>query len=433
MAGMLPAILMAPHAGILLWSWVSYMNPHKMTFGFAGGLPLLDAVAGLTIVTWVTSKERKLPPAHAISVLIIVYLLWTCLTTVLAVNDDSAQEKLATFSKIILFTTFTMIFITTKDRLRYVIYVILLGLSLYSIRGGVFTILHGGQYIVFGPSGTFLGDNNQLALAFLTVVPLFYWVYKHGETLAIRYAGAIGGVLTLISVLGSHSRGALVAMAAMAGWMFLIGRRWVLGILLGVGIIGGALVFMPASWVERMEGISDYKEDESSSTRLYMWKYAINVANAKPVTGGGFNFFFDKGLALKYKPGSTKIFVAHSIYFDVLGEHGYVGLFLYLLLLSAAVVTTSEIRSLTKDRPEQVWAHDLAQMLQFSLVGFGVGGAFLSLSIFDLYYHVVALTMITHYVVMQELAPELNKGFSLDQFNTGHTSGVRQPSGLPAE
>jgi probable O-glycosylation ligase (exosortase A-associated) len=431
MAAMLPAILMAPHAGILIWSWISYMNPHRMTWGFASGMPLLDSVAGLTILTWITSKERKLPPLHAISVLIIIYLLWTCLTTIFAVSGESAVNKLTTFSKIILFTIFTMVFITTKDRLRYMIYVILLGLSLYSVRGGVFTILNGGKYIVFGPSGTFLGDNNQLALAFLTIVPLFYWVYKYGEHALIRYAAAAGGILTLISVLGSHSRGALVAMAAMAAWMVVIGRRWVMGIFLGVGIIGGALMFMPDNWVERMTGIGDYQEDESANTRLYMWKYATNVANSSPIIGRGYNYLFNKDLARRYKPGNTKIFVAHSIYFDNLGEHGYVGLFLFLLLFSAAFATTSEIRSLTKDRPEQLWARDLAQMLQFSLVGFAIGGAFLSLSIFDLYYHILALTMMTHFVVLQAHVPEQTKAFSLDQLNL--PGRPRAPTGLPAE
>lgn len=436
LAGMLPAILMAPHAGIFIWCWISYMNPHKFTWGFVAGMPLLDSVAALTMITWLTSKERKLPPLHVISVLLALYFFWTCLTTIFAANDLPAQERLLTFTKIILFTFFTMIFITNKQRLRYMIYIVLLGLSLFSTRGGIFTILNGGKYIVYGPSGTFLADNNQLALAFLTVTPLCYWVFKHGENLVVRYAGALCGVFTLISVLGSHSRGALVALAAMAAWMVVIGRRWVLGIVVGVGVIGGALTFMPDAWVDRMTGISEFEEDKSASTRLHMWKYASNVAQANPVVGGGFLFYGNKDLARKYMPGDGSIYLGHSIYYDTLGEHGFVGLALFLMLMTAALVTTSEVRRITKNRPDQAWARDLAQMLQFSLVGFATGGAFLSLAIFDLYYHIVAISMMVHYVILAEnKAGKIAPTYGLDDMTYGsRKSGPALPGqGIPAE
>jgi len=421
----MPAILIAPHAGIFIWCWISYMNPHRMTWGFANQLPMLDAVAGLTVIAWLTSKERKLPPAHPILAALILFFIWTCITTLFASLTDLANLKWSTFAKIILFTLFTTIFVTSQQRLRYMIYIILISLSLFSIKGGLFTILHGGHYIVFGPTNSFLEDNNQLALAFLTIVPLFFWTYKHGEHAIIRYAGLGTGILTLISVLGSHSRGAIVALAAMAAWAMIVAKRWVLGAFLSIGIIGGALLFMPEAWVERMTGISAYEEDQSASTRLTMWKYATNVAKASPIIGRGFNFFFDRSLAELYMPGSGRIFVGHSIYFDTLGEHGFVGLYLYLLLFSCAIITTQDIKKLTKGHEEAAWAYDLAQMLQFSLVGFAVAGAFLSLTIFDLYYHILALTMMLHVVNLKQLAPEQKQRFSLDD--------LRAPTRLPRQ
>ncbi|MEM6832799.1 MAG: putative O-glycosylation ligase, exosortase A system-associated [Pseudomonadota bacterium] len=415
MGVMLPAILMAPHTSIFIWSWFSYMNPHRNTWSFAKTLPLLDAVAAFTMVAWLTSKERKLPPAHPIVAVLLFFFLWTLVTTVFATNQDLAWDRLLIFFKIILFTFFTMIFITTPQRLRYLIYIIIVCLALYSLRGGIFTILNGGKYIVFGPSKSFLSDNNQLALAFITVVPLCFWAYKHGEHFIVRMLGGSIGALTLISVLGSHSRGALVALVGMGAWMIIIGRRWVAGPLLALAVLGGATILMPESWFERMNTIDEFEEDESANTRLRMWKYTLNATNASPVLGHGFVYIFNKTLAGKYMPGGGKIFVAHSNYFDTLGEHGYVGLFLYLLLFSCAFVTTSEIRKLTKKVEGYEWALDLAQMLQFSLVGFALGGAFLSLSIFDLYYHVVAMVMMLHYMVAKELAPE-QKHVVLNQF-----------------
>lgn len=427
-AAMLPAILIAPHTSMFVWSWFSYMNPHRNTWSFANTLPLLDIVAAFTFVAWFISRDRKLPDPHPVMFAMLAFLLWTSITTIFAEIPDAAQFKLTRFAKIILFTLFTMVFITSKNRIRYFIYTILLGLALYSVKGGIFTLLSGGKHIVFGPPKSFLADNNQLALAFITVCPLFYWAYKHGETQLIRLVAAGAGALTLVSVIGSQSRGALVALAGMFAWICVIGRRPFLGITLSLAVVGSAFVLMPDTWTNRMKTIGTYEEDGSANSRLQMWAYATNIANAKPVFGGGFDYYFDKKLATQYMPGDGKIYAAHSIYFDVLGEHAYIGLFLYLLLFCSAFLSTVETRKIAKGNPDYAWAVDLAQMLQFSLIGFGLGGAFLSLSTFDLYYHVLSLAMLVHCLVLRELNPK-RAGFSLSDL----TGRKQTTSALPAE
>lgn len=425
---MLPAILMAPHTAMYVWCWVSYMNPHRNSWSFVKEAPLLDAVAAFTMVAWLTSKDRKVPEPHPVLFVMLGLFLWTCLTTIFAVNPNMAVNQLTRFAKIILFTIFAMVFITSKDRIRYFIYVILLGLGFYSVKGGIFTILNGGQYIVFGPAKTFLADNNQLALACLTVCPLFYWVGRHGETKLIRLGAMASGVLTLISVLGSQSRGSIIALTGMIAWMCIVGRKIGLGIVLGVSLLGGALLFMPEEWLGRMESIAEYEEDSSATSRRRMWKYATNVANARPLIGGGFEFYYHRPYADKYMPGGGKIYVAHSNYFDSLGQHGYVGLFLYLLLFSCAFVSATEVRRLTKGQEDLAWAFDLGHMLQFSLIGFGIGGAFLSLSTFDLYFHIVALTMVLHCLIVKQVQPE-KTAFNLKDL----TGRPANKGALPAE
>ena len=48
------------------------------------------------------------------------------------------------------------------------------------------------------------------------------------------------------------------------------------------------------------------------------------------------------------------------------------------------------------------WARNLAAMLQVSIVGYAVGGAFLGLAYFDLYYHLVAMMVIAQVVANRE-------------------------------
>jgi hypothetical protein len=82
---------------------------------------------------------------------------------------------------------------------------------------------------------------------------------------------------------------------------------------------------------------------------------------------------------------------AHSIYFEVLAEHGFIGLGLFLTI---GMLSLSGCRRLIKDNkrdPDRRWIVNLAAMIQVSLIGYAVGGAFLGLAYFDYYYAIIAL------------------------------------------
>ncbi|RME67420.1 MAG: hypothetical protein D6782_02635 [Alphaproteobacteria bacterium] len=87
-----------------------------------------------------------------------------------------------------------------------------------------------------------------------------------------------------------------------------------------------------------------------------------------------------------------------------LGEHGYVGLFLFLLLLTSSYFTCGHVVALARGQPELKWAEDLAKMLQVALIAYATAGAFLSLAKFDFYYHICAMTLILQRIVEARLA-----------------------------
>ena len=100
-----------------------------------------------------------------------------------------------------------------------------------------------------------------------------------------------------------------------------------------------------------------------------------------PQLSGIFNFYFP----------TEKTHAAHSIYFQVLGEHGFIGLFLYLIILAAGFWTCWGVIRRTRTISESRWAGDLAGMLMLSLFLFCVGGAALSVAYYDLFLIVLAL------------------------------------------
>ena len=129
---------------------------------------------------------------------------------------------------------------------------------------------------------------------------------------------------------------------------------------------------------------------------------AFNLAVDRPLTGGGFEIYDARTFAL-YAPNPNDVHAAHSLYFQALGEHGFVGLALYLALGWATWRTAAAIIRLSRGKPELAWALGLATMSQASMVGFAVGGAFLSLLYFDMPYYLMAALIATRILVEQSL------------------------------
>src|SRR5258706_14284590 len=105
----------------------------------------------------------------------------------------------------------------------------------------------------------------------------------------------------------------------------------------------------------------------------------------------------------RYAPDPSVIRAAHSIYFQVLGEHGYVGLALFLLLWILVWRDASWIIRNSRSRAGLQWAHDLARMIQVSLVAYFVGGAFLSLAYYDVPYNLLVALVLTRVLVEKEI------------------------------
>ena len=410
---LIPLVFMKPHIGVLLWGWISYMNPHRLTFGLAYSLPFLDFVFLATMIGLLISKEPKRIPSTPVVWLLGGYLAWVTFTTVFSLNTDPDQsswiqiswDKWVLFLKIQLFTFLSLILLTTKGRIMALVAIIALSIGFFGAKGGVFTILGGGENRVWGPPGSFFGDNNHLALALITAAPLAWFFAMHAPHRLLRLGALVLVPLILIAALGTYSRGAVVGMSAMLLFLILRSRHRFLS--LGVAALIGvlALMFMPQQWHERISTIQEYEEDMSAQQRLSAWRYAFAVANSRPI-GGGFTVFYHQPTLDRFRAGDDKTHNAHSVYFEILGEHGYFGLFLFFWLATTAFFTASKVMRLARGRPDLLWARDLAALAQVSMVGFGTSGAFLNLGTFDLYYHVIAIIVIVHQVVVKQLAAE---------------------------
>jgi probable O-glycosylation ligase (exosortase A-associated) len=391
--GALPFVFRRPYIGVLLWAWFSVMNPHTLGWGFAHEFPFAAITAGVTLFSLIINKVPKTAPNVPIVIVFIAFILWMNVTTFFAIHPDLVTEQWIKVMKIMMMTYVTFILIRDKRQIQLFIGVIIFSLAYFGVKGGIFTIIGGGEHMVWGPGNSFISGNNEIALALIITIPLLHYLQLITKNKLAQYALTVAMILCAIAALGSYSRGALLALAAMGGFLWLKSKHKLQFTLLFLLCIPIMLAYMPEKWTQRMDTINTYEQDGSAMGRLDAWKMAYNLANDRPFVGGGFDVTTPE-VFQRYTDGDAPR-AAHSIYFQALGEHGYVGLGLYLLLGFLTWRSGTWIIRNTKGLKEFHWASSLASMIQVSLIGWASGGAFLSLLYFDVpYYLMVAMVAI---------------------------------------
>jgi probable O-glycosylation ligase (exosortase A-associated) len=377
------------------------MNPHKLTFGFLWDFPVAAMAAGVTLIGLTLTQERRIPPLNAATITLLLFIAWMCVTSLFAVHPESIGPMFSKVMKIQLMIFVTLALLYTRRHIELFVWVIVLSLGFFGFKGGVYTLLNGGTGRVVGPPGGFMEGNNELALGLTMTIPLMYYLRTVSTNLWARHGLLAMMLLTALAILGSQSRGALLAIAAMSAYLWRHSERKVVSGAVLLLLALAMLAFMPLGWVQRMQTITTYEQDSSAMGRLNAWWMAFNLAKDR-VAGGGFDVA-ERDLFARYAPNPNDIHAAHSIYFQVLGEHGFVGLVLFLLVWFFTWRAARFVYRNAGRLPEMQWAARLAAMVQVSLIGYFVGGAFLSLAYFDLPYDLMAIAILLKVFVAARL------------------------------
>jgi probable O-glycosylation ligase (exosortase A-associated) len=393
LVGVVPLIFRFPIVGLLAWTWITLMNPHREVWGFLYGFQLNLIIAILTFAAWGFSRERKMVPLNFFTVSLLLFAAWTCVTTAVALDPPSAYVMWDRTIKSIVLALAIVTLTNSKGRIQAVTWMLVVSLGYYAVKGGGFTLLTAGANRVFGPPDSQINDNNTLGLALLMVLPLMNYLRATSRLKIVRLSGWGTMGLTLLAIIGTWSRGALVGLAAVMVAFAARSRFGVLLVLVGALLAATAPSMMPAAWMARMSSISTASEDASFNGRVAAWKTSYVIAEER-LTGGGFSSVKIDRVAKEYTMPGSLIHgrAAHSIYFEVLGDHGFFGLFLYLTVLVSAGWSTINTLNIARGRPELAWAAQLARMLQVSMVAFAVAGAALSMAYYDGMLLVLALT-----------------------------------------
>lgn len=392
MAGALAA-LRRPWIGIMLWTWLSIMNPHRYTWGLAYSAPLAAIAAAGVVLGLLMTKERESPFKASPVTWFVVFMVWMTISWLAGFDPAGDYEHWKKVMKIDVFIVLSLMLLHSKQHIFALMWVCAGSLALLGMKGGLFTFRSGGDFHVWGPPGSFIEDNNEFALALVMTIPLLRFLQLQLQNKWARHGMTLVMVLCAAAALGSQSRGALLAISAMGFYFWWHGKNKLqVGIVLLL-IAVSLVLFMPDSWSERMATIGSYQEDASAMGRISAWWSAWNSAFHYPF-GVGFISARSELFAL-YSPYGPKPLAAHSIYFEVLGNHGFGGLFLFLGIFIATWRSAGWLRRQKSTSPDNQWCSDLGTFCQVSLAGYAVGGAFLSLAYFDLPYNIMVMVVLT--------------------------------------
>lgn len=383
--------LLHPWFGIMGWTWVSIMNPHAYSWQLSS-MPVAAVIAGATLLGVLITRDRRQFFVTRETTVLMLFMLWMSITLPFSFYFEDSYQLWKRVMKIDLMVLVAMVVLYSKKHITMLAWVLAASIGFYGVKGGLFTLATGGSHRVWGPAESYIGGNNEIALALVMIIPLMRFLHLTTESKWIKWGLVLSMLLCAVAALGSQSRGAFVAIAAMVSllWWRSDKKVAIAGVLVVAGV--ALLMFMPEQWWARMETISTYEQDASATGRINAWWMAWNIAKDN-LFGAGFMVAKPDVCAL-YSPIPLDCRAAHSIYFMVLGEHGFVGLFLFLLLWFFVWRSAGRLRIQGKKLPQTQWLSHLGAMCQVSLAGYAVGGAFLSLSYYDLPYNILILVVL---------------------------------------
>jgi probable O-glycosylation ligase (exosortase A-associated) len=386
-----------PFLFVLAYVYIDIVSPQRLTYYLLNSIQISAIAVALAFGGWLVADAKRDSRVAPRQILIVVLLLYCWTTTIYADFPVEARDKWDWVWKALAFAAFLPLTLRTRLRIESLLLFMVLSAGSIIIVGGIKTLASGGGYgqlnlMVDNNSGLY--ESSTIATVAVAVVPVILWFTRHGTVFppdwrVKGFAYALAFSCLLIPI-GTSARTGLLCIGLLALLMLRDARRK----LLYLGLIGSAgllaVPFLPSAFTERMGTIGGYQSDSSASTRLAVWRWTIDYAREHPF-GGGFNNYLQNKLRFDtIKSDSTGAVVEakqevdqarafHSAYFEMLGEQGYPGLILWLLINVTGLFRMEVLRRRYR-ATDQAWAAELATALQGAHAIYLFGAAFVGIA-----------------------------------------------------
>ena len=246
-----------PWIGVLAWTWISTMNLHAYTWRLSQ-MPVAAAIAISILIGVLVTKDRKNWYVTRETAVLMMFMAWMCLTFPFSFYLGDSWPMLNRVLKIDLMVLVATVVLYSKRHINWLAWVLAISIGFYGVKGGLFTLATGGSYRVWGPIGTYIEGNNEVALALVMIIPILRYLQLTSQSKWTRRGLLAAMLLCAIAALGSQSRGALLAIGAMGTVMWWRSDKKFGVAMLLFPVALGLLAFMPETWWDRMETIGSY-------------------------------------------------------------------------------------------------------------------------------------------------------------------------------
>ena len=404
-----------PFLLILTYAYIDIVSPQRLTYLLLNSVPISLIAFASAVGGWLIfddKKDMRLSRRHPLLLILLLYCLYT---TTHADFPIDAASKWDWVWKAIVFAMFLPLTLRTRLRIEALSLVMVLSAGAIILNGGIKTALAGGGYGVLNLMGVSnnagLYEGSIISTVAICIIPLIFHLARHGTIFAPDWRVKLFAwgfcFACLLIPIGTEARTGLICAAILAGMMFLHSRRKALFAGLAVlGLLCG-LPFLPSSFTSRMDTIANYQGDQSASTRVQVWKWTIDYVKDHPM-GGGFDAY--RSNSFRYQTvqrivepnGNVDVeYVTvvdqgrayHSSYFEMLGEQGYFGLALWLVLnLGTALQSYRIYRRYRKTSdPRREWIGSYALAMSQGHVTYMIGSFFVGIAFQPFVFMMMAL------------------------------------------
>lgn len=393
--------------------WTTLFRVQEVSYSLLGSIPFQFAFAIATALSY-TLTDRRYPPHLTGGIVLLCFLAaWITATTSWAEVPAEAWPKWDWAFKTICFAIAVPYLFRSRIQIESVLLVTIIAISASAIAVAVKVMISGGSYgasLGLASDNTGLAESSTLAVVSVMMIPLILFLKRHGLIFPTHAIVRVGfwmlAILFGIAALGSYARSGLIALAALGLVLwFRSQRRIVYGLVLAAGV-AISLPFASEAWFARMSTIGSYEADPSAMGRIAVWTWTIEYALRHPL-GGGFNSFLINTYTMELEDGKTmeiKAKAFHSIYFEILGEHGFVGLAIFAFLILNFFGNTHYVIKRSFSRPGLAWAIDFARALRATMVVYLCGGAFIGVAFQPYFYILIGLGISLQQYVFRALA-----------------------------
>jgi len=424
---LLYAMCKRPFIGLGLWMWTALFFPNGWLYGIASSIRYNLLFAGITIAGYVVWKKKPKFKLTATGALILLFFAWTTASTVMGIGDpERAWDFWGRLLKTIMLFIFVLAIIEKKLHIDFFLWCCVLSVGFFADVEALKYLVSGGGHMIEGMAGHVLGDRNELSIAFLMTLPIcLYLLHEYRERSKLLWLALLGTItLMIIAVIGTQSRGGFLVLIALGAYFFVKSeRKGLVAVLLLVAVLGMSQL-VTQEWVDRIQTVNAADKDASFMGRVVAWKLSFILASHHPFFGGGFKAletfrvwsmlsqdfgslpWFYTGDAT---PDPDRVHAAHSVYFQLMGDHGFVGLGIYVSFLIGAFRKARRIAKTARQHAVPNWIPRLATTLQLTLFAFCLGGSALSFAYFEMTFAVIGLLIVLETRILPAAILELEQ------------------------